>query len=180
MENRRRHKRYARRCTTEYTTNHKTYQGISSDFSMDGIYIRTTHPIAPDSTLDMVVHLPDGSTSQLAGKVKRASISAAGRMLGTLDYSIRNGMGVEITKRDANYLRFMSSLLPGKEPVPQASADREPAETAKPVSPSLETGIPRPLFTDLLASQEALVSLLERKGILSRAEVLEELKRLKK
>ena len=60
---------------------------------------------------DVIVHLPDGLTSKLKVKTRRAGKTPYGKVIGTPVKAIKNGMGVEIIEKDANYLRFFRSLL---------------------------------------------------------------------
>lgn len=111
MANKREQKRFIFRCETEFIANGVTYRGIASDFSLNGIFIRTTHPLVPDTISDMTVYLPEGMTSKLTGKVKRALKPSIGRVVGTPVRAFKHGMGIEIIKKDINYLNFIRSLL---------------------------------------------------------------------
>lgn len=107
----RQHKRYTRRCEAEFSANGADGRGIASNFSLEGLFIRTSRPFKPDTPLELVLHLPDGSTSELKGKVKRAARTRMVKAMETPASVVKNGMGVEITKRDAQYLHFIRSLL---------------------------------------------------------------------
>jgi len=109
--NRRKHKRYIRRCEVEFVSDGVTYRGIASDFSLEGLFIRTNFPLTPDTVQDVTVHLPRGVTSQLTIRVIRAWRTATGRVIGSPVKTFKNGMGVEITKKDVNFLHFIRSLL---------------------------------------------------------------------
>ncbi len=111
MGGKRKQKRYIKRCEVEFVSEGLTYRGISSDFSLGGLFIRTNFPLVPDTIFDVMVHLPDGATSKLKVKVIRAWRTAIGRVMGTPIRSAKNGMGVEILEKDANYLNFIRSLL---------------------------------------------------------------------
>jgi hypothetical protein len=109
--NRRKHKRYIRRCEVEFVSDGVTHRGIGSDFSLNGLFIRTNYPLTPDTVLDITVHLPNGSTSALTIRVIRAWRTAVGRATGSPIKTFKNGMGVEITKKDINFLHFIRSIL---------------------------------------------------------------------
>lgn len=111
MINRRKHKRYVRRREVEFVSDGVTYRGIASDFSLNGLFIRTNYPLPPDTVLDVIVHLPGSLTSQLTIRVIRAWRTAAGRVIGSPIKTFKNGMGVEITRKDINFLHFIRSLL---------------------------------------------------------------------
>jgi hypothetical protein len=107
----RRFRRFTRRCEAEFTAGGVSNRGIASDFSINGLFMRTNHPFAADTVIDIMVHLPDRSVSSLQGKVKRAMKTALGRVMGTPIKEYKNGMGVELTQKDANYLHFIRSLI---------------------------------------------------------------------
>jgi hypothetical protein len=102
--NKRKQKRFVERCNIEFVSDGIRYDGISSDFSLDGLFIRTRSLKVPGTILDIILHLPDGSTSELQGRVRRFWIE-------TPIQAARNGMGIEIIEKDANYLNFIRSLL---------------------------------------------------------------------
>ncbi|MBI5639775.1 MAG: PilZ domain-containing protein [Nitrospirae bacterium] len=120
----RRHERFVRRLETEFSAEGKEYRAISSDLSLNGLFIRTNHAFAPGSLIDIVIHLPDGSTSRMRGRVRRA--------LKTTVVSLKNGMGVELIDKDSHYMNFMKSFYPdlqeeNKRPSDQkAQADYTP------------------------------------------------------
>ncbi len=111
MAEKRQHKRFIKRCVIEFVVDGSKYTGISSDFSFNGLFIRTRYPLIPDTMLHVTVYLPDGRVSKLTVKVKRAAKTATGRVMGTPVKSLKGGMGVEIIGRDVNYLHFIRSLL---------------------------------------------------------------------
>ncbi|MGC2061335.1 MAG: PilZ domain-containing protein [Thermodesulfovibrionales bacterium] len=91
--------RFIRRLETEFWTEEKNYRAISSDFSCNGLFIRTNHAFEPGTVLSIRVHLPDGQTSELKGRVRRA--------LKTTVVSLKNGMGIELLEKDLPYTNFM-------------------------------------------------------------------------
>ena len=95
----------------EFTTGGLTLRGISSDFSLEGLFIRTNYPYIPGTIFDIVIHIPDGSVSKIKGKAVRALKTPTGMVIGTPIKSLKNGMGIEIIERDANYLHLIRSLL---------------------------------------------------------------------
>lgn len=111
MGGKRKQKRYIKRCEVEFVSDGITYRGISSDFSLGGLFIRTNFSLAPDAILEITIYLPDGAISKLKVKVVRGWRTAIGRVMGTPIKSAKNGMGVEILEKDANYLHFIRSLL---------------------------------------------------------------------
>lgn len=100
----RKHTRFIRRLETEFSAEGKEYRAISSDFSCRGLFIRTNHAFPPGTVLTISVHLPDGITSHLKGKVCRA--------LKTTVVSLKNGMGIELIEKDQQYTDFMLMFTP--------------------------------------------------------------------
>ncbi len=106
MRPRRKHQRFVRRLETEFVGDSKTYRAISSDFSRYGLFIRTNHAFTPGTELDITIHLPNGANASLKGMVMRA--------LKTPFVSLKNGMGVELTSRDRNYIKFLREFDPNE------------------------------------------------------------------
>ncbi len=111
----RKHDRFVRRLETEFSGEGKNYRGISSDLSQSGLFIRTNHAFAPGTIIDIVIHLPDGTSSKLKGTVRRA--------LKTSVVSIKNGMGVELIEKDDSYARFLDTFSPDEEGTGRQAAD---------------------------------------------------------
>lgn len=111
QRDKRRFRRFTRRCEAEFSCGGVSKKGIASDFSINGLFIRTGSPFAPDEVIDIIVHLPDNSISFLQGKIKRTMKSPLGTITGTMTRAYKNGMGVAITDRDANYLHFIRSMI---------------------------------------------------------------------
>jgi len=108
-QEKRRAERYKGRFKIEYALGDQTYRGISSDLSLNGIFIRTRNPLEMGTLITVVLHLPGGSTATLRGKVARVLVTPEGISA----ISIRNGMGIEIIEKDYNYLRTVMSLVGG-------------------------------------------------------------------
>ena len=111
MADKRKQKRFIRRCEVEFTADNLTLRGISSDFSLTGLFIRTNHPFAPGTLFDIIIHLPDGLISRVKGTAVRAAKTPTGRVMGTPVKSVKNGMGIELTEIDANYIHHITNLL---------------------------------------------------------------------
>jgi len=97
----RQHKRYTSRCEIEFSMNGTTYRGISSNLSLNGLFIRTRRPFAADTVIDLMVHFPNGSTSKLKGITRRA-------IRNPLDN--QNGMGIELIEKDETFRDFVKSI----------------------------------------------------------------------
>ena len=107
MDDKRDQKRFIRRCEIEFTLDGTTKRGISSNFSLNGLFISTNYPFPPDKLLDIVIHLPNGLTSKVKGRVRWAFRKYLGKAIGFPIKSMKNGFGIEILERDDNYLEFI-------------------------------------------------------------------------
>ena len=107
---RRRQKRFAKRCTTKFTSDGQTYTGLCRNLSLDGLFIKTRKPLAPEKIIEMIVYLPDGSTSKLTGRVTRATREPYSLILERAGIPSKDGMGIQLIEKDANYLNFVTSL----------------------------------------------------------------------
>ncbi|MEW6109069.1 MAG: PilZ domain-containing protein [Nitrospirota bacterium] len=129
MRSDRKQERFIRRLETEFSADNKTYRGISSDLSLTGLFIRTNHAFAPGSVIDITIHLPEGVTSKLRGKVRRA--------FKTPFVALKNGMGIELTERDSNYINFIKTYLSEDEfKAPSEKAKTGTESAAKKEAPS--------------------------------------------
>lgn len=98
MDTKRKHRRFSIHCKVEFSFKGQTYQGDSSDFSLNGLFLQTDTPLAPDSLIDIVVYLTESLTSKLRGKVRRFTKMQNGK----------KGIGVEILERDSSYSFFIT------------------------------------------------------------------------
>lgn len=111
VRNKRQHRRLIRRCEIDFSYDNLTFKGISSNFSVGGLFIRTKNPLSPDTVFDMIIHLPDASLSKLKGSVARSTKTSLGRVMRTPLQTVKDGMGVKIIEKDVHYLNFIKSLL---------------------------------------------------------------------
>lgn len=110
----RQQKRFIERCKVEFTVNDKTYRGLSNNFSLNGLFIRTKQLFQAETFLDIIIHFPNDLTSRLKGKVVRVSENALWGASETARGRGGNGMGIEIIKKDSLYLHFIRSFLSHK------------------------------------------------------------------
>ena len=99
---RRKQKRFIKRCEVTVTINGTTYRGISSNLSLSGLFLRTRKPLVADTLLELIVHFPDGSTSKLKG-------IAQWSLRSQVDLG-KNGMGIEIIEKDSIYSDYVTSI----------------------------------------------------------------------
>ena len=111
MLNRRQCKRFPEQCNTEFVCDGITHHAVSTDFALNGLFIVTDSPMAPGTYLTVKIHLPDGSTSRLAGKVMRLIKTFRRNDIETPIHEAEDGMGIDIIEKDINYLHFIKSLL---------------------------------------------------------------------
>jgi hypothetical protein len=110
----RKHERFIKRLETEFSADGKDYRGISSDLSLTGLFIRTNHAFSPGTVVDILLHLPTGSSAKLKGRVRRA--------LKTHVISLKNGMGIELLEKDDIYITFLDAFLAGRDEATRESA----------------------------------------------------------
>jgi len=180
MPNRRRHKRFIRRCNAEVVVDGSTYKGITSDFSLTGLFIRTSRLLQPQSKVGIKIELPDGSISTVSGFVRRSAAIARGRVMGSPAGSVKkNGIGVELVERDACYLNFMRDIVyetsgiadspekaSGKVPAPKTSAKKEQNISD--------------MLLEVVSIQQAMINLLCRSGFIDKQELVKEMARVRK
>jgi hypothetical protein len=106
----RQRKRLHKSCEVDFYTNTGTYRGVSDNFSIDGLFMRTDHLLNPESVVSIIVHLPDRSTSKLKGRVRRVH-KVPYDVVKPSGQTFKGGMGIEIIERDSNYIAFFLSLL---------------------------------------------------------------------
>jgi hypothetical protein len=103
----RQHKRYTSRCEIEFSVNGTAHRGISSNLSLNGLFIRTRNPFSTDTVINLIAHLPNGSTSKLKGVTRRAMRNPL--------HNQQNGMGIEIIEKDSHYVDFVNSIVSRRE-----------------------------------------------------------------
>ncbi len=99
----RQHKRYISRCEIEFSMNGTNYRGISSNLSLNGLFIKTRNPFPADEVINIIVHFPNGTTSKLKGITRRAVRNTV--------HNQKNGMGIEIIEKDSHYSEFINSIV---------------------------------------------------------------------
>jgi len=112
--------RHRRRLETIFTAGTMTQRGITSDISEGGIFIRTMHGFVPGTLLDIEIHLPHGGISRLKGRVKRS--------IRTPIATFKNGMGVELTEKDAEFINLVKEITDSEnvEAASNAGKSHEP------------------------------------------------------
>jgi len=103
---RRRHRRFTRRLETNFFFRDKTFEGISSNISERGVFIRTRNPLSVGSPVDFVIFLPDGRRAKASGVVRRA--------VRTDSPLVKNGMGIEVRTCDRTYEELVREVSGGE------------------------------------------------------------------
>jgi Tfp pilus assembly protein PilZ len=109
-----RHPRFTKRLEATFSSGGLSYRGILSNISRNGLFIRTNRGFAPGSTVDIELVMPDNKVCRLKGVVKRTTKTPMS--------SMKNGMGIELTEKDAAYLNFVESFNEEKETVTETPA----------------------------------------------------------
>jgi cell division septation protein DedD len=104
-------KRFSDRLRISFNVKGVGYTGLSSNFSLSGLFIRTTHSFPPDTLLDITIDLPNDLASHLKGKVVRVSNETVRVMSEKTTGYAEKGMGIEIIEKDVLYLHFIRSFL---------------------------------------------------------------------
>lgn len=137
MVQKRHHKRYPKRFESDFLSNNVKFKGFTSDFSLNGLFLRTTHPLTPGTIIQILVYLPDGSVAQVKGQVSRTARQSQKAIAKPTQKAItrpsqkvmgskakgkkpvkknvttfQSGMGIKVLERDANYLHLIRSLVP--------------------------------------------------------------------
>jgi hypothetical protein len=99
----RRHPRFIKRLTATFVVDNQKSQGISSDLSESGLFIRTSRGLAVNTPIDIELLLPNNRICHLKGTVRRT--------IRTPISAIKNGMGIEITEKDETFIDFVKSFI---------------------------------------------------------------------
>jgi hypothetical protein len=99
--NKRKTRRFTKRLEARFIAGSESFVGITSNLSETSLFIRTKRGFAPDSILDIKLILPDGNISSIKGIVRRTV---------KVPLSIKNGMGIELLKKDEAYVHYIKSL----------------------------------------------------------------------
>jgi len=98
----RRSARIIKRLEVKFVAAGISYTGITSNISAHGIFIRTKKGLAPGTTLEIELRLPEGELIKLSGIVKRT--------VKTQLHDIKNGMGVELRHIPPKYTELINSI----------------------------------------------------------------------
>jgi len=94
--------RRIRRLPITFSDGKDEHTGISSDFSVSGLFIRTRKALSPGTSLSMVLEIDESRKIRLTGVVVRAIKT------GVMDF--KNGMGVKLASVPEEYKDFIREL----------------------------------------------------------------------
>ncbi len=95
-------RRKIRRLNITFSDGINEFNGISSDFSCNGLFIRTRKGFKEGTTLNMILEMDNGQKVPLSGVVIRTiKIQIS---------SFKNGMGIELTSIPKEYDDFVKEL----------------------------------------------------------------------
>ena len=105
-------KRKIRRLNITFTDGKEEYNGISSDFSCNGLFIRTRKSFNEGIKLKMHLEIENGKKIPLTGIVKRAiKTNISGYNISSYKTSsYKNGMGIRLTSIPKEYDDFIIEL----------------------------------------------------------------------
>lgn len=98
--------RATKRLSVKFGCNTLEHSGITSNFSLTGIFIRTNAGLAPGTPLDIELTLPDDMVLKLKGTVMWTK-----RVHPKLAEFSRNGMGIMLKDIPEVYTRLVTELL---------------------------------------------------------------------
>jgi hypothetical protein len=112
-----RHPRFTKRLEVTFRSGEFNYRGILSNISENGIFIRTNRGLAPGTTLDIELLLPERKVSFLKGIVRRT--------IKTPFSNMKNGMGVELTDKDSLFMNFVKQIQEDSADTPTEEKQEE-------------------------------------------------------
>ncbi len=104
---RRKERRYTTQFHVKLDAGSKTTWGVLGDVSENGLFIKTSRDIDVDSSIDVVIFLPDNTYSHLTGLVKRK--------VELMDTHRKYGLGIQLIKKDERYMRLLSVSYIGQK-----------------------------------------------------------------
>jgi PilZ domain len=132
-----------------------------TDISLGGCYMEMLSPLPVDTFVDISIS-PGDTTLQLSGRVRSSQVNF--------------GMGVSFTGMRPQDFEVLRKLAPPTLGTPEPSKQPAPAKEAHSYAATDFDSADLPTNLDALV---AAVRVLIRKGVLTRAEVMEELEKLK-
>lgn len=95
-------RRHRKRLLTEFSADGLRFNGIATNLSEKGLFIKTQRPFRIGVVLDIKIYLPEEKTFNSKGIVRYVRNSILLKHL--------NGMGIELLEKDSNYLDFLNTF----------------------------------------------------------------------
>ena len=102
----RKHARYKKDVDVDYKKEAETGHGVSKNISRGGVFVHSDKSFLPSTKINLMLYLPDGTTSSLRGVVRHSSAS-----LEKAGSESELGMGIEFLEIDSNFTSFMNNLV---------------------------------------------------------------------
>ncbi len=97
--------RYKKEVPVTFYDGKESYKGLSSDFSVSGIFVITRGPFKPGSPIRITLEISNKKNIYLSGIVIRT--------IKTGDENIKDGMGIKLNETPFIYHNFIEKLKSG-------------------------------------------------------------------
>jgi hypothetical protein len=104
---RRKDRRYTTQLHVKLNAGSINFWGVLGDVSENGLFIKTTRDIDLDSSIDIVIFMPDNTNSHLTGIVVRK--------VALTDTHRKYGLGVKLLKQDEKFKKLLSVSYIGQK-----------------------------------------------------------------
>ena len=141
-----------------------TLPGTVTDISPAGCYIEMLAPLPSDTKVEL--NLASGTSNLSCTGVVRSTLSGM-------------GMGLAFDSMDASQLQKLKSIVPEIPVIPLVVDSTHKPLTPAPSTPNPATPHVAPTHTNVAEVLEATVRLLLKKGLVTRAELAEEIEKAK-
>jgi hypothetical protein len=102
MRQKRTHKRYRKRLSTEFGVDGQSFKGIATMLSEGGLFIRSQRPLREGTVLDIKIYASEEDYCMVKGVIRHARRD--------MTFREKNGMGVELIEKDAGYINLINEL----------------------------------------------------------------------
>ena len=98
----RKERRISKKLYVQLYSDKKFFSGLLNDLSKNGLFIQCNRDIPIGAVIDIEIFMSDKSNSVLKGIVRR--------MIDMPESNRKYGLGIELIKKDARYIRFVKSV----------------------------------------------------------------------
>ncbi|MHA2218828.1 MAG: PilZ domain-containing protein [Candidatus Hodarchaeales archaeon] len=115
MADKRKTGRIIKRLHTTFLCGEKEYRGISSNFSLTGVFIKSRKKFKPGSSLNITLDLGDNQKIALIGEIAWVKSSKPDRVnkvqkVSTFD-KFNEGMGIKLNETPQEFKEFLKVLI---------------------------------------------------------------------